>query len=47
MRDKTYDSVELLKVVADEHEHKPYAPPHRFSYVSRQAITRPDEWPIG
>lgn len=47
VRDKTYDTVELLKVVANEHEHKPYTPPHRFSYTSRQAITRPDEWPIG
>jgi nucleotide-binding universal stress UspA family protein len=46
-RAKTYDDVELLKIVANAGEHKKYTPPHRFSYVNRQAITRPDEWPIG
>lgn len=47
VRAKGYDDVELLKVIANEHEHKPYTPPHRFSYASRPGITRPDEWPIG
>lgn len=47
VRAKTYDDVELLKVVPDEHVHKHYTPPHRFSYAGRQGITRPDEWPIG
>ena len=47
VRAKGYDDVQLMKVVADEHEHKPYTPPHRFSYAGRQGLTRPDEWPIG
>ena len=46
VRTKGYPDVELLKVVADDHEHKPYKPPLRFSYVDRSSITRPDAWPI-
>lgn len=46
-REKTYEDVELVKVVANEHEPKRYTPPHRFSYDNHQAITRPNEWPIG
>lgn len=45
-RAKTYSDVELLKVVDDHSEHKPYKPPLRFSYVDRSSITRPDAWPI-
>ena len=46
VRAKTYDHVDLLRVVDDIHEHKPYKAPLRFSYVDRSAITRPNAWPI-
>lgn len=45
-RAKTYDDVELVKIVANEHEPKRYTPPHRFSYQGRQGLTRPNDWPI-
>lgn len=47
VREKGYDDVELLKVTANEHEHKKYTPPHRFFYEGQRGITRPNEWPIG
>jgi hypothetical protein len=46
VRPKEYRDVELLHVVPDAHEHKPYKPPLRFSYADRSAITRPNDWPI-
>jgi nucleotide-binding universal stress UspA family protein len=45
-RAKSYEDVALLHVVDDTSEHKPYKAPLRFSYVDRQSITRPNEWPI-
>ncbi|MEO7095206.1 MAG: universal stress protein [Polyangiales bacterium] len=46
VRASTYEPVELLNVIRYDHERKPYTPPHRFSYVDRTAITRPNDWPI-
>jgi hypothetical protein len=46
VRATTYEPVQLVDVVRYDHERKPYTPPHRFSYVDRQAITRPNDWPI-
>ena len=46
VRPKTYEAVDLMNVIRYDHERKPYTPPHRFSYVDRQAITRPNDWPI-
>lgn len=47
-RPKTYAHVELApveEVPADEH-HRLRELPHRYSYSSGIALTRPDEWPI-
>ncbi|MEO8548482.1 MAG: universal stress protein [Kofleriaceae bacterium] len=46
VRPKEYRDVELLHVVDDTHEHKPYKPPLRFAYADRSAITRPNDWPL-
>ncbi len=46
VRPKTYEAVDLMNVIRYDHERKTYTPPHRFSYVDRQAITRPNDWPI-
>lgn len=46
VRPTTYDKVQLVNVIRYDHDRKPYTPPHRFSYVDRQAITRPNDWPI-
>ncbi|MBL0215269.1 MAG: universal stress protein [Myxococcales bacterium] len=46
VRTKTYQPVDLMKVIRYDHDRKAYTPPHRFSYVDRQAITRPNDWPI-
>lgn len=45
-RGNTYEPVKLVNVVRYDHERKPYTPPHRFSYADRNAITRPNDWPI-
>lgn len=45
-RPKTYEDVDLLKVVQYEHEHKEYVPPHRYSYVESRLIARPNDWPL-
>lgn len=45
-RANTYEPAQLLDVVRYDHERKPYTAPHRFSYADRQAITRPNDWPI-
>jgi nucleotide-binding universal stress UspA family protein len=46
VRANTYEPAQLVNVVRYDHERKPYTPPHRFSYVDRHAITRPNDWPI-
>jgi nucleotide-binding universal stress UspA family protein len=46
VRTNTYEPVQLVNVIRYDHERKPYTPPHRFSYADRQAITRPNDWPI-
>jgi nucleotide-binding universal stress UspA family protein len=46
VRANTYEPVDLINVVRYDHDRKPYTPPHRFSYVDRHAITRPNDWPI-
>jgi nucleotide-binding universal stress UspA family protein len=46
IRAKTYAEVDLLTVFKYEHERKPHAGPHRFSYASRSELTRPSDWPI-
>ena len=44
-RSKTYEHVDLLKIVdADHHGH--YTPPHRYTYHSECALLRPDDWPL-
>lgn len=46
VRSKSYEPVDLMKVIRYDHDRKSYTPPHRYSYVDRQAITRPNDWPI-
>jgi nucleotide-binding universal stress UspA family protein len=46
VRAKTYPEVALLEVFAYEHERKPRAEPHRYSYSGRAEVTRPNDWPI-
>lgn len=46
VRAKTYQPVDLMNVFKYEHDRTSYTPPHRYSYVDRQAITRPNDWPI-
>lgn len=46
VRPKEYRDVALLHITEDNHEHKAYKPPLRFSYADRSAITRPNDWPI-
>jgi nucleotide-binding universal stress UspA family protein len=46
VRPKSYRSVDLLDVVRDDHPHRPYAPPHRYSYHEDRVITRPPDWPL-
>jgi len=45
-RPKTYKDVDLVKVMRYDHEHKAYAPPHRYSYVETRLISRPPDWPL-
>ena len=46
VRPKTYEDVELSKIVAYEHERLPYVPPHRYTYTNG-VIVRPRDWPLG
>jgi len=46
VRPKTYSDVQLLNVVANEHERHPFTPPHRYTYSGKQVLTRPAEWPL-
>lgn len=47
VREQGYAHVELEQVVETE-PHGPRRPrPHRYSYSSAGALTRPDEWPLG
>lgn len=46
VRPKGYDDVDLLRVFEYDHERKPYAPPHRYSYVDQRVIHRPNDFPI-
>ncbi|MBX3155263.1 MAG: universal stress protein [Deltaproteobacteria bacterium] len=43
---KTYEDVKLMKVIPDDHPHRPYHPPHRYAYVDTRVVMRPDLWPI-
>lgn len=45
-RPKTYESVDLMKVVLYDHPHKDYVPPHRYSYVETRLVARPVDWPL-
>jgi nucleotide-binding universal stress UspA family protein len=45
-RTKAYSDVALARVVPYEHERHTYHPPHRYVYVDRQVIKRPDDWPL-
>lgn len=45
-RTKTYPDVALARVVPFDHERHTYHPPHRYVYVDRQVIKRPDDWPL-
>ena len=46
VRRKTYDEVELVNVIKYEHERRPHAQSHRYSYTGRAELTRPNDWPI-
>lgn len=46
VRAKGYEDVDLLHVFTYDHERKPYAPPHRYSYVDQRVIHRPNDFPI-
>lgn len=46
VRAKTYPEVQLLDVKPYEHERKPHAGPHTYSYSGRAEVTRPNDWPI-
>jgi nucleotide-binding universal stress UspA family protein len=46
VREKTYESVDLLDVFRYDHERAPHPEPHRYAYADRQAFTRPNDWPI-
>jgi len=45
-RPKTYAEVALLDVVANEHHHHRFTPPHRYTYRDNQVLTRPADWPL-
>ena len=45
-RTKTYEPVELVPVVAYEHDRPTYHPPTRYSYVNNRVLTRPNDWPL-
>ncbi len=45
-RPKTYEDVDLMKVIKYEHTHKEYVPPHRYSYVETRLVARPADWPL-
>jgi nucleotide-binding universal stress UspA family protein len=45
-RAKTYPDVELHPVALYEHERRPHAEPHRYSYVESRVLFRPSDWPI-
>jgi len=47
VREKGYANVELMHVFKYEHERPAYTPPHRYVYVDRRVITRPNDWPLG
>ena len=46
VREKTYETVELIKVEPYEHARLPHREPHRYGYGDNRVITRPAEWPI-
>ncbi|HET7505123.1 MAG TPA: universal stress protein [Kofleriaceae bacterium] len=47
-RPKGYPEVELIPVepVGVEHPHRPYVPPHRYTYEDHRVNLRPAEWPL-
>jgi nucleotide-binding universal stress UspA family protein len=45
-RPKTYEDVDLMKVVEYEHDRGAYHAPHRYSYVETRLIARPADWPL-
>lgn len=45
-RPKTYEHVELLAISDADAPHRRYVAPHRYTYDSRCAHLRPDEWPL-
>ena len=46
VRQRTYEHVDLMRVVENPHERHRFTPPHRFSYVNRRVITRPPDFPL-
>jgi nucleotide-binding universal stress UspA family protein len=44
-RPKAYEHVDLVEVVPAP-PHRPYRPPHRYTYSSSCVNLRPDEWPL-
>lgn len=47
VRAKTYEDVDLVKVVPFEHERTPYSPPRRYGHGDRRVIVHPTDWPLG
>ena len=47
VRPKTYADVELMHVYRYEHEREQHHEPHRYTYSSRVAQLRSDDWPFG
>ncbi len=46
VRPRTYENVDLLRVQPYEHERHAYHPPHRYAYVERRVLLRPNDFPI-
>ncbi len=46
VRHKGYEDVDLMKVVAYDHERHAFHAPHRYSYVDRRVVTRPPDFPL-
>ena len=45
-RPKTYADIDLLRIVRYDHQRAPHKEPHCYTYMNRQVILRPNDWPI-
>jgi len=46
VRQKGYGEVSRLDVVKYDHTRAAFTPPHRYTYVDKRVIKRPNDWPI-